>query len=83
MHIVILQRRNLPIFLGGQATQDRGPRMHDQCIDAHRRDRVDEGGKELIIVAVIDADTAFHGDRHCVRIPQGRARSPPPMPASA
>ena len=62
VHVVVLQRRNFPILLGGQPAEDRGARVHDERVDARARHRVDEVGEKFVVVALIDADAAFDRD---------------------
>src|ERR1700733_13911049 len=63
MNVLVLERRNLAVLLGRQAAEDCDPRVDVERVDAGGRDRVDEGGEELIVVAIVDADAAFDGHR--------------------
>ncbi len=68
--MVVVERRNLAILLGRKPGQNRFARVHDEGVDTRGRDRVDECREKLIVVAVIDADPAFHGDRQVRAITQ-------------
>src|SRR5580704_18316443 len=63
MHQLMFERRNLPILLGRQAAENRDARMHDQRIDVRRADRVRERAEEIIVVVLINADSALDRDR--------------------
>ncbi len=68
--MVVVERRNLAILLGRKSGQHGSSRVHDQGIDTRGRHRVDECREKLIVVAIIDADPAFHRDRQVRAIPQ-------------
>ncbi len=62
VHIVVLQRWNFPILLGGQPREDRGARVHDERRDARARHHGGEVREKFVVVARIDTDAALHRD---------------------
>ncbi len=89
--VVILQRRDLAIFLGTQALEDGIAGMHDEGLAAGLGNLADEIAHEVIGLHVIDADAVLHGHVDGHRIlhgfdaighqawarPSGRRRKPP------
>ncbi len=70
--LLVTQRRDLPVFLRRQARQPGLARMHHEHLAAGRGHGFDEGAQEHVVLAVVDADAAFHRDRHPARRPHCR-----------
>jgi hypothetical protein len=62
MHEIIFKRWNLPILLGRQTAEDGDTRVHDQRIDSRGAHSIGEGPEKLLVIAIVNADSAL--DRH-------------------
>ena len=64
---LIDQRRDIPVFLGGEAGKDRLAGMDGQAGAAGGFHAAHKPVKEIIVILVIDADTGFHRHRYADR----------------
>ena len=60
---VVAQRRDLAVLLRRQALQPGLARVHEEHVAAGGRHGIDEGEEEVVILLLVHAQTALHGDR--------------------
>ena len=67
VHALVVERRHLAVLLRRQALQPGLARVHDEYLATRGLHLLDERGEPGVLVLVVDADAAFHRDRHAER----------------
>ncbi len=60
IHALIVERRNLAVFLRTQSLQPRLARVDDQHAQSGRDLHFDEALQIVVVILIVDADAAFH-----------------------
>ena len=71
MHKFVAQRRDFAVFFGRQALQPGVAGVHDESLATCPADDAHKISHKVVALALVDADTVFHGDWHTHHIQHG------------